>query len=510
MSDAALRWSFWIWIGRESHEWFAQRVSEAGSQGSSTGTFDKTSTGSDGCASQQIEPDVRLCGSAAQFDDVQADTTVTDVPVEVNDLSGGLQEFDCPEDLVEVECTSGVGCSVDLLEPEYTAVLLDEDIDELVELGATGTGEDVSVCLDVLEERTADPAEIGVQAELKSSAVGVDHQIKALRNEADIRQRVVSERVFLGHRNWLWSGLKNLGNSCYMNAVMQCIAVVEDVAVDEGTPAHPFIQEYVKLVDRLQRRTAKTIVPREFKLALGHVNGQFRGRAPEDAHELLTTIMVQLEVCATPGPSLEHRSRANLISELTCASCLCVSSSEHNVNCLSVPIVDKPKVTVMDGLNRYFAAEHMDAGEAWTCSACGAKSGGTKKLKLERFPDLLVVHLNRFTFKNGLVEKNEAAVGIPTNLDVHGKGYRLVAVVRHSGSRRSGHYVADISTESGWMEVDDAGVRRKTMADFYHSPYVYIMFYEALSVPDTSLTRLGPAISLNESREGAETRYGSS
>ena len=121
-----------------------------------------------------------------------------------------------------------------------------------------------------------------------------------------------------------------------------------------------------------------------------------------------------------------------------------------------------------------------------------------------------MVHLNRFIYgDDGEIRKNESVIGTPTNLEVDGIKYRLSAVVKHSGSRRSGHYMANIRTENGWLELDDHCVKKITVAKMYWSPYVYLLFYEALSVPDTSFSE-GPRRILMSRGVGAETRCGSS
>ena len=71
---------------------------------------------------------------------------------------------------------------------------------------------------------------------------------------------------------------------------------------------------------------------------------------------------------------------------------------------------------------------------------------------------MLVVHLKRFQFENGRVEKIEEKIGVPSAMRVGEKNtkYDLVGVVKHSGSRKSGHYVAEVKTSHTCFLCNDA------------------------------------------------------
>ena len=93
----------------------------------------------------------------------------------------------------------------------------------------------------------------------------------------------------------------------------------------------------------------------------------------------------------------------------------------------------------------------------------------------------------------------DVAVGVFEKLLLAGETYKLSAMVKHSGSKLSGHYVANILTEDGWLLLDDHRVERTQIEDITWCPYTYILMYvkQKLSslIQDASNGR-GPATSV--------------
>ena len=97
---------------------------------------------------------------------------------------------------------------------------------------------------------------------------------------------------------------------------------------------------------------------------------------------------------------------------------------------------------------------------------------------------MLILHLARFCFENGQVSKNESKVGVPENVVVATTRYRLLAVVKHKGSRHTGHYIAEIRSERGWLLCNDARVERIEKQSMEYCSDAYILFYEAVPSQD--------------------------
>lgn len=133
---------------------------------------------------------------------------------------------------------------------------------------------------------------------------------------------------------------------------------------------------------------------------------------------------------------------------------------------LSLPLPPgKSRVVVQELIDAFVQTEILDKDDAWNCPRCKVPRRATKSLSIARLPPVLLIHLKRFSTKNGVFwDKSETPVIFPLkNLDltrympdstaVRGGDakandprsmmgpfkYDLFAVSNHMGSLSSGH-----------------------------------------------------------------------
>ena len=98
-------------------------------------------------------------------------------------------------------------------------------------------------------------------------------------------------------------------------------------------------------------------------------------------------------------------------------------------------------------------AEVLSSGNAWWCDSCKDFRQATKKVGLWTAPDIIPIHLKRFSNTTSSCKKVTDYIDFPINgLDLtryveapeEGKSYiyDLFAVDNHSGSMGGGHYTA--------------------------------------------------------------------
>ena len=241
-------------------------------------------------------------------------------------------------------------------------------------------------------------------------------------------------------------GLKNLGNTCYMNSCVQCLSHTEDLRVKllaarDGKEINQASRykgkvafAMTELVKNLHRGPPKSAcVPRELKREMGHVHRMFAGFAQQDSQEFLRYLLDALEEDTNrvrgklrweelkdiDRESDEnkaaryweyHASRNNspitdlftgqLMSVLKCQACSHRSASFDPVMDLSVPLVKAngrgALRTLTDCLDEFVAEELLQKMEAVYCSRCKDHQNHTKALSVARLPKILVVHLKRF------------------------------------------------------------------------------------------------------------------
>jgi ubiquitin carboxyl-terminal hydrolase 4/11/15 len=113
----------------------------------------------------------------------------------------------------------------------------------------------------------------------------------------------------------------------------------------------------------------------------------------------------------------------------------------------------KNGITLDDCLNEFGKEEVLSEADTWYCPRCKEHQRATKKFELWKTPDILVVHLKRFSSSSTRRDKLDVLVDFPIdNLDLttrvvepqEGKQeiYDLIAVDDHWGGLGGGHYTA--------------------------------------------------------------------
>ncbi|KAL6006522.1 ubiquitin-specific protease ubp10, partial [Asimina triloba] len=129
------------------------------------------------------------------------------------------------------------------------------------------------------------------------------------------------------------------------------------------------------------------------------------------------------------------------------------------------------------------------------CPSCKEHRQATKKLDLWRLPEILVVHLKRFSYNRYMKNKLDTFVSFPiNNLDLskyvkHKDGtaqshvYELYAVSNHYGGLGGGHYsaYAKLTHENRWYHFDDSNVSAVGDESIKTSA-AYVLFYRRIKV----------------------------
>ncbi|XP_020226507.1 ubiquitin carboxyl-terminal hydrolase 8 isoform X2 [Cajanus cajan] len=164
----------------------------------------------------------------------------------------------------------------------------------------------------------------------------------------------------------------------------------------------------------------------------------------------------------------------------------------------SLPEVFKPQlfatkrmqesVSIYKCLEAFLKEEPLGPEDMWYCPTCKKPQQATKKLDLWRLPEILVVHLKRFSYNRYFKNKLETFVDFPINdLDlstyvVHGNSqssnlYVLYAISCHYGGLGGGHYTAFVRYGyDKWYDFDDSRVD-SVSEDMIKTPAAYVLFY---------------------------------
>ncbi|KAI7870840.1 hypothetical protein BDF14DRAFT_1770291 [Spinellus fusiger] len=152
-------------------------------------------------------------------------------------------------------------------------------------------------------------------------------------------------------------------------------------------------------------------------------------------------------------------------------------------------------ITLADCLDEFTKEEQLGEEDLWFCPSCKKHQQATKKFDLWRMPEILVVHLKRFSHSRTWRDKIDAFIDFPTQgLDLTDRVldttvnqatdqdrllYDLYAVDNHYGGMGGGHYTAYAQNEKdhAWYNFDDSHVS-KTGVDKVKTSAAYLLFYK--------------------------------
>ncbi|PPD78100.1 hypothetical protein GOBAR_DD24986 [Gossypium barbadense] len=253
------------------------------------------------------------------------------------------------------------------------------------------------------------------------------------------------------------AGLENLGNTCFLNSVLQCLTYTEPLVayLQSGTHQSSRIAGFCALcaiqkhVNRALQSTGRILAPKDLVsnlrciLFVCHVTNysdiqlrcmkillvnlypteisyrtwdlnswlgisrNFRNSRQEDAHEYMVNLLESMHKCCLPlgvsseSPSSYEKSLVHkifggrLCSQVKCMQCSYCSNTFDPFLDLSLEIVKAD--SLHKALKNFTAAELLDGGERqYQCQRCKQKVKAIKQLTVYNAPHVLTIHLKRF------------------------------------------------------------------------------------------------------------------
>ena len=97
-----------------------------------------------------------------------------------------------------------------------------------------------------------------------------------------------------------------------------------------------------------------------------------------------------------------------------------------------------------------------------------------KELRIHRYPNILLLHLNRFKTVNEKKVKNNDPVAYREVEEFGGHEYRLLGVVIHEGGLEAGHYWSVVRRGNGYMTCNDNKITATNSAQHKNA---YMLLY---------------------------------
>lgn len=296
------------------------------------------------------------------------------------------------------------------------------------------------------------------------------------------------------------TGLYNMGNTCYLNSVLQCLSNTAPVTAfftsdeyalhinevnREGTGG-TVASEFALLLKVLWDGSYRCITPRLFKAVVGRLRPRFAGSQQQDCQELLIFLLdalhedlntaqaagvrplppSQLEAASDGQRSDDDAARAawddhklrnqSVITQLfqgqfrstvTCSRCGWKSRKFDVFQYLALEIPSNVnRCSLQDCLRMYLRDEKIDG---FKCEKCKNLVTASKKIDVWSLPPILMVFFKRF--KNGFYADEFSKVGTTIDFPLDSLDVSTVAAGSSPASRSKSYSLFAVANHYGTM-----------------------------------------------------------
>jgi len=300
-------------------------------------------------------------------------------------------------------------------------------------------------------------------------------------------------------------GLQNLGNTCYVNALLASLAHIPSIRAwtREHKHADAVLDQHLHncvLCCVAHDIEALTTTPENHPLHPWTVDvrpdwegGDFQPNRQRCAHEsfgLLMTHCNEVDLMALRSLDLEYNTATEYTTPMwhifdilvkdtvTCRSCPHIIESHAHLNNISMAIPAVPDPNVHTALIAHLDSEHLPEDDSCCCGSRGCRS---KRTEIVHSPPVLVLHIKRWRRigpDNHTTDSRHIAFDPGFGLDQDNE-YSLSSVIVHSGLPHAGHYITYALTGEGeWRYYDDACAPRAVSFDTVRAAKAYILIYE--------------------------------
>nr|XP_023016275.1 ubiquitin carboxyl-terminal hydrolase 2-like [Leptinotarsa decemlineata] len=330
------------------------------------------------------------------------------------------------------------------------------------------------------------------------------------------------------------NGLKNIGNTCFMNSVIQCLSntrwlleylkkdeFMKDINTSISSMEGALIKSFAEVIKELWSEDSfdKVVNTASLKNQIQSFAPRFMGNSHQDAQEFLRYLLEGLHeevniINEKPKPILTeideklsdsgnaqeswltylrmHNSKivdnfvGQLKSTMKCTHCGYSSVTFDPFWDLSLFIPQRTdQLSLWQCLDYFTREETLDGIEKPTCSKCKERRKCIKSLSIHKFPYILVIHLKRFSPTESRGKLNDVIEFPLEGLDMDNFAgenvatcYNLYALLNHSGTTNRGHYTAYCRHPytSAWHKYNDSHVSPISPKSLV-SGEAYVLFY---------------------------------
>eukprot|EP00053_Salpingoeca_punica_P010830 m.96841 g.96841 ORF g.96841 m.96841 type:complete len:619 (-) comp15502_c1_seq1:191-2047(-) len=357
---------------------------------------------------------------------------------------------------------------------------------------------------------------------------GKPEQFQATAQPPEADRTLVSaadcERIMAHKLSPRPSGIANLGNSCYLNAALQCLTAVapfraallekshSKTCPRKGNCTYCLLEAHMAVCATAAGEGV--LMPRELVVHVTRLDADLSLGRQEDSQAVFNALLRSMHEAALAAESAAGARRDLLLqrtdlvhqlfgglttSQLSCPKCNHVSNSFEPFLDLPLEITDYTD-DLQDMLEAFTCPERLDKDNKIQCSNCGVKTRSYKQLSIFNAPNVLCMQLKRF--RAGMFGKINRFIKFPLELDLrhsmtrregglqggNNYTYDLVAMVVHLdllNISSFGHYIAFVKADDkNWYVCDDAKVQQvPESVVLQQNPYMLFYQRQKPSIP---------------------------
>lgn len=304
------------------------------------------------------------------------------------------------------------------------------------------------------------------------------------------------------------ASLLNMGNTCAINSILQCISYTMP---DNINSDKPFTKIMVELIHLMRNNEKKALRPILFlKQFYQSSKNIFQEGYQIDAPELWIFICNQVfkdtsiisqdvsisylnDIARNAYTQIARHNESKISlwndwyqgSTITIIKCLRCNTKTFNIEPFYEINLD-PSDNIINMLHNYFSLQEKQ--DDWKCDKCNDNTKHLKSIKLWHAPKTLVICIKRY---NNYMQKTLDVIKINKSISFginsvlsqpnNNCKYYIKAIVNHHGFYCGGHYTSTIINDNNIRIYDDCSITNvEDNSNLWCSRNAYMLFYSMI------------------------------